>query len=153
MKQRKLLIVLSSCPCWLLWSAAGHWAVGSDKKMGGCTVACHDDDDDDDDDEGRHQEPGAVRLCDISPSLSCHFYNYRQRGSPPTSHLQEYDYSTVSYCPYGGSGVGPTLVLSHLCYADFIIYFVCHTLSHHCSRCDEGREVTPCVYKEEDDPR
>ena len=68
-------------------------------------------------------------------------------------HLQEYDYSTVSYCPYGGSGVGPTLVLSHLCYADFIIYFVCHTLSHHCSRCDEGREVTPCVYKEEDDPR
>ena len=90
-------------------------------------MACHDDDDD----EGRHQEPGAVRLCDtllrvpVSPVIST---ITDSGGHLP--HLQEYDYSTVSYCPYSGSGVGPTLVLSHLCYADFIIDFVCHTHSH-----------------------
>ena len=49
-------------------------------------------------------------------------------------HLHDYDYSAVTVsvtvsvtAPIvdGGSCGGPTLVLSHLCYADLIIYFVC----------------------------
>ena len=139
MKQRKLLIVLSLLVV----------VVGSDKKMGGCAVSC-------DDDEGRHQQPGAVRLtpCYVSwPGLSVISTITDQEGTPPTP-LHDYDYSTVSHsgsgvsnCPYSGSCAGPTLDLSHLCYADFIIYFVCHTDSHGqtesalLSKCHEGCEV------------
>lgn len=71
-------------------------------------------------------------LCVLSSPVISPITNTRGHRPhlAPTRQLQYYDLITlqsVTAPMVAHSCAGPTLVLSHLCYADFIIHFVCHS--------------------------